>query len=90
MAEGMLEKLVNNSRAAIDDGTYEVGAGRKKSSRDLLHTIRTNPHATLITEIKFSSPSLGRIRAASDPAGIAGRMVMGGAKALSVDRKSVV
>jgi len=47
-------------------------------------SIKMNPHATLITEIKFSSPSLGKIRTKSDPVSIARKMVAGGAKALSV------
>jgi len=38
----------------------------------------------LITEIKFSSPSLGKIRTLSDPVSIAQAMITGGAKALSV------
>ncbi len=84
MARDVLKRLVNNSQAAIDDGTYEVDANREGSGHDLLHSISTNPHATLIAEVKFSSPSLGKIRTASDPASIANQMVRGGAKALSV------
>jgi len=84
MPEDVLRRLVHNSQAAIDDGTYEIREGRKKSGHDLLDAIRTGPHATLITEIKFSSPSLGRIRTASDPASIARQMVAGGAAAISV------
>jgi len=55
-----------------------------RSTQDLLHTIKTNLHATLITEIKFSSPSLGKIRTISDPVRIAESMIKGGSKALSV------
>ena len=40
--------------------------------------------ATLITEIKFSSPALGSIRRISDPVAIAKHMINGGASALSV------
>ena len=40
--------------------------------------------ATLITEIKFSSPALGNIRKMSDPVAIAKHMIDGGASALSV------
>lgn len=56
----------------------------EKSNQDLLQTIKINPHATLITEIKFASPSLGKIRTLSDPVSIAKSMISGGAKALSV------
>ena len=40
--------------------------------------------ATLITEIKFSSPALGNIRKMSEPVAIAKHMIDGGASALSV------
>lgn len=56
----------------------------ERSNTDLPQKIKTNQHATLITEIKFSSPSLGRIRTTSDPAEIAKSMVSGGASAISV------
>ena len=73
-----------NSQAAIDNGVYEISDNLTKSDEDLLHIIKVNPHATLITEIKFSSPSLGKIRTLSDPVSIANSMIAGGAKALSV------
>ena len=84
MVENILKKLVNNSQAAIDDGTYEIGIKLEKSNKDFLQTIKTNPHPTLITEIKFSSPSLGKIRTLTDPVKVAKEMINGGAKALSV------
>ena len=79
-----LKKLVDNSRQAIADGTYEIAESLQKSGIDLIQSIRSNPHASLITEIKFSSPSLGKIRQKSDPVQIAQDMVDGGAQALSV------
>lgn len=75
---------MNNSQAAIDDNVYDVSVNLKKSNQDFLQTIKINPHATLITEIKFSSPSLGKIRTISDPVRIAKSMISGGAKALSI------
>jgi indole-3-glycerol phosphate synthase len=84
MAENILRKLVNNSQIAIDDGVYDVDADLQKSSKDFKQIIKTNPHATLLTEIKFSSPSLGKIRTLTDPASIARQMIAGGSKALSV------
>ena len=84
MAENILRRLVNNSQMAIDDGTYDVEGSLQKSSKDFLQIIRTNPHATLLTEIKFASPSLGKIRTQSDPVNIAKKMISGGAKALSI------
>lgn len=84
MAENILKKLVNNSQIAIDEGVYDVNVNLKKSTQDFKQIIKTNPHATLLTEIKFSSPSLGKIRTISDPVSIAKQMIQGGSKALSV------
>jgi indole-3-glycerol phosphate synthase len=84
MAENILRKLVNNSQMAIDDGVYEIESDLEKSTKDFKQIINSNAHATLLTEIKFASPSLGKIRTQSDPASIAKQMISGGSKALSV------
>lgn len=84
MAENILKKLVSNSQIAIDDGVYDIDVDLQKSSKDFRYIIQTNPHATLLTEIKFASPSLGKIRTLTDPASIANQMIVGGAKALSI------
>ncbi|MDH3489013.1 MAG: indole-3-glycerol-phosphate synthase [Nitrosopumilus sp.] len=84
MAENILRKLVNNSQMAINDGIYEIDVNLKKSTKDFKQIIKMNPHATLLTEIKFSSPSLGKIRTLADPVSIASQMIAGGSKALSV------
>ncbi|HJW19365.1 MAG TPA: indole-3-glycerol-phosphate synthase [Candidatus Nitrosotalea sp.] len=80
----MLEKLANNSQKAIKDGTYEIDYKTPKSQQNLVSQIKNNKHASLITEVKFSSPSLGNIRDVSDPVVIANQMVEGGAMGLSV------
>ena len=84
MAENILRRLVNNSQIAIDDGTYEVECDLQKSTKDFLQIIKTHMHATLLTEIKFASPSLGKIRTSGDPVTIANQMIAGGSKALSI------
>ena len=84
MAENILKKLVNNSQMAIDDGVYDVNVNLQKSDKDFKQIITSNPHATLLTEVKFSSPSLGKIRTIGDPSNIAKQMIAGGSKALSV------
>ena len=84
MAENILKRLVTNSQTAIDDGTYDIDANLEKSSKDLIQIINTNHHPTLLTEIKFASPSLGKIRTLTEPASIAKQMIAGGSKALSV------
>lgn len=80
----MLEKLASNSQKAINDGIYEISYKNPKSEKNLIEQIRSNRHASLITEVKFSSPSLGNIREISDPVLIAKQMVDGGAVGLSV------
>jgi indole-3-glycerol phosphate synthase len=82
--ENILEKLVNNSRKAIDNGIYDIIESLPNSKIDLEETIIKSQHAPLITEVKFSSPALGNIRKISDPVSIALEMVTGGASALSV------
>lgn len=82
--KNMLEKLAKNSQQAITDGTYEINYKNKKSEKNLVEQIRNNKHASLITEVKFSSPSLGNIRQVSDPVAIAKQMVEGSAVGLSV------
>jgi len=82
--KNILEKLVNNSRKAIDNGIYEISESVLNSGIDLGETIINSQHATLITEIKFSSPALGNIKKVTDPVEIAIQMVNGGASALSV------
>jgi indole-3-glycerol phosphate synthase len=81
---GTLEKLVENSQKAIKEGTYEISESLQKSPFDLIDSIVSNTHASLITEIKFASPSLGKIREVTNPVEIANAMVRGGALALSV------
>ncbi|NIP62947.1 MAG: indole-3-glycerol-phosphate synthase [Nitrosopumilaceae archaeon] len=80
----MLKKLVDNSNLAIKESTYEISEILNKSNVNLSDTIKQNEHASIITEIKFSSPSFGTIRKISDPVNIAKDMVSGGAIALSV------
>ena len=84
MAVGILKKLVENSQIAIDDGIYDIDVNLDNSTLDFESIIKTNPHATLLTEIKFSSPSLGKIKTITNPVSIAKQMIAGGAKALSI------
>jgi len=81
---GTLEKIVRNSRQAIKDGTYNISCEMRRANVDLGAAIRGSAGVPIITEIKFASPSQGRIRAHSSPAAIALEMVKGGALALSV------
>ena len=80
----MLKKLAENSQKAINEGIYNMEHQLTKSDKNIIDEIRRNTHASLITEIKFSSPSLGDIRQISDPVTIAKTMIEGGAIGLSV------
>jgi len=80
----MLEKLAQNSQKAIVEGVYEIELKLTKSDKNIISEIKKNIHASLITEVKFSSPSLGNIRQISDPVEIAKSMIEGGAVGLSV------
>ena len=82
--KNMLQKLAQNSQAAIDDGVYEISQKTPRSKISIIDSIHKNKHASLITEVKFSSPSLGKIRNISDPAKIAKMMIGGGAVGLSI------
>lgn len=90
MAHDILRRLVANSMAALDDGVYDADAhdgaagSLSRSGYSLAERIRTAPHAAVISEIKFSSPSEGKLRTVSDPTTIAAAMVRGGAVGLSV------
>lgn len=81
---GILKKLFENSKKAIDEGVYNIEESLLNSGKDISEIIKQNKHATLITEVKFSSPSLGKIKKISDPVVIAKSMIKGGSKALSV------
>jgi len=54
------------------------------SKINLNEQIKNSTHAALITEVKFSSPAMGKIKNMSDPVNIAKKMLNGGATALSV------
>jgi len=82
--ENILQELVNNSKNAIDTGIYDISVTLPNSGMNLEEIISKSQHAPLITEVKFSSPALGKIRTISDPIDIAQQMVNGGASALSV------
>lgn len=82
--KNMLQKLVQNSQTAIDEGVYEISEKLPKSKTNVIDSIRKNKHASLITEVKFSSPSLGEIRKISDPTKIAKDMIDGGSIGLSI------
>jgi indole-3-glycerol phosphate synthase len=79
-----IKRLVDNSFKAIDEGAYETEHSFTHDAISLKKAILSCPHAPLITEVKFSSPSQGKIRGKSSPAEIATTMVQSGAIGLSI------
>jgi indole-3-glycerol phosphate synthase len=61
-SEMNLQRLAGNSFKAIDDGAYETGHSFTHDALSLRRAILSCPHAPLITEVKFASPSHGKIR----------------------------
>ena len=86
--KGILDTLIRNSQKSIDAGVYnnalKLTEPLQKSQKNLEEEIRQSKDVSLITEIKFSSPSRGKIRKKSDPLEIAEKMRRGGARALSI------
>ncbi len=90
-AQNYLNKLAENSYKAIDEGVYNNAKYDYCSHEpiSMRKSILSCPHAPLITEIKFASPSKGRIVAESNdtissPTDIASNMVRAGAVGLSI------
>jgi indole-3-glycerol phosphate synthase len=79
-----LKRLVDNSYKAIDQGVYETKQLFTHDTISLRKAITLCAHAPLVTEVKFSSPSQGKIRSKIEPAEIAKTMVDSGAIGISV------
>ena len=79
-----LKGLVDNSFKALDQGVYETNHLFIHDTISLRKDITLCAHAPLVTEIKFSSPSQGKIRSKTEPAKIAKTMVDSGAIGISV------
>jgi len=83
MAE-FLKKLAEGARKAIDDGIYDIEFTIYHPTFSIKDAIHNCKHASIVTEIKFASPSMGTIRQYSDPTHIAKEMIDSGAIALSI------
>src|SRR5215469_1676425 len=86
--QNYLNNLAENSYKAIDEGVYNNTKYDYTGHEpiNLRKSILSCPHAPLITEIKFASPSKGKIVATGTnaPIDIASNMVSSGAIGLSV------
>ncbi len=76
--------LALKARTRVAGGYYDNVRNGKRSSKGLAETIRKVEGTPVITEVKFASPSAGKIREHGDPLHIAGAMLRGGACAISI------
>jgi len=79
-----IKRLVDNSFKAIDEGAYDTRHSFSHDAISIRKAVASCPHAPLITEVKFSSPSQGKIRNNTSPVHIATTMVGAGATGLSI------
>jgi len=76
--------LALKAGARVERGYYDNVQTGKRSSKSLVETIQRLESTPVITEVKFASPSAGKIRDHGDPLRIARAMLKGGACAISV------
>ena len=79
-----IKQLADNSYRAIDQGFYEIDELCSHHTISLRKAISLCRHAPLITEVKFSSPSQGKIRSKEEPTVIAKTMAEYGATGVLV------
>ena len=79
----MLE-LAAKARARVKRGYYDGDGTANGSSKGLVKAIQESRKTPVITEIKYASPSAGKIRESGSPLQIAKAMLNGGACAISV------
>ena len=76
--------LAAKARARVKRGYYDNGGTANASHRDLIRAIHEGGATPVITEVKFASPSAGKIRESGNPLQIAKAMLRGGACGISV------
>ena len=79
-----LPELAAKARARVKRGYYDGSGNANAFRRSLVKTIQESRKTPVITEIKYASPSAGRIRESGSPLEIAKAMLSGGACAISV------
>ncbi len=76
--------LASNAKARVARGYYDGGEAKPISTASIVKLIKQNHRTPVITEIKFASPSAGKIRESGNILQIAKAMVDGGATGISV------
>lgn len=79
-----LVKLTELAKKRVEEGYYEKGTKARRRHASLVQAIANCDHIPLIAEIKYASPSQGKIRNNRRPREIAKKMLAGGACALSI------
>jgi indole-3-glycerol phosphate synthase len=79
-----LPELAAKARARVKRGYYDRSGSANASRRSLVKTIQESRKTPVITEIKYASPSAGKIRESGSPLEIAKAILSGGACAISV------
>ncbi|MEM2855780.1 MAG: indole-3-glycerol-phosphate synthase [Candidatus Nitrosocaldaceae archaeon] len=79
-----IKRLVEDTRRAINEGYYDLSLRLYHTSHRLSDAILASKHAAIIGEIKFASPSMGKIREYSDPVKIARDIISADAIGLSI------
>jgi len=79
-----LPELAAKARARVKRGYYDSGGSARAPRRSLVRTIQESRKTPVITEIKYASPSAGKIREPRNPLRIARAMLSGGACGISV------
>src|SRR5213594_3875991 len=76
--------LAENATDRVRRGYYDQALHVDRPRKSLAEKIRKTNRTPVITEIKYASPSSGRIRGFESPVEIAKAMLEGGASALSI------
>lgn len=79
-----LAELVQLAKKRVKDGYYDTDVQTVRHRKSLVSAIRRCRLTPIISEIKYASPSQGKIRSPESPPGIAKQMLAGGACAISV------
>ena len=79
-----LDTLAQDAQKTIREGYYAAAYEGTHTPRSLTKAILACTHAPVLTEIKFASPSRGRIREDKEVKRIASRLQRGGAIAISI------
>ena len=79
-----LPELTAKARARVKRGYYDSSGSANAPRRSLIKAIRESRKTPVITEIKYASPSAGKIRESGNPLQIAKAMLSGGACGISV------